>query len=50
MRDPDPGTSGSCYPDVSADGRWVAWVSGALGLVGNDLNDEEDIFFRGPYR
>jgi hypothetical protein len=44
-----PPGSGNCYPDISANGRWVAWVSGAVGLVPNDTNMVEDIFFRGPF-
>ena len=36
------GTSGD--PSISADGRFVAFSSAAMNLVGNDLNNKSDIF------
>jgi len=33
-------------PAISADGRWVAFWSGATNLVANDANGEDDIFLR----
>jgi Tol biopolymer transport system component len=44
-----PGTtepSGSRYPSISADGRFVAFSSNATNLVSNDTNDYEDTFVR----
>jgi len=35
---------GSGFPDVSADGRYVAFQSNASNLVANDTNGERDIF------
>ncbi|MEM7707251.1 MAG: calcium-binding protein [Pseudomonadota bacterium] len=32
-------------PEISGDGRYVAFVSNATNLVPNDLNDASDIFF-----
>ncbi len=36
--------SGSSYPSISADGRFVAFVSWASNLVAGDTNGREDIF------
>jgi Tol biopolymer transport system component len=38
--------SGSDHPSVSADGRYVAFSSGASNLVSGDSNGHEDIFVR----
>ena len=38
------GTSGSDYPTLSADGRFVAFQSLAANLVGGDTNAAQDIF------
>jgi Tol biopolymer transport system component len=46
----NPAANGNCYSDVSTDGHWVAWVSGAVSLVLDDTNGVDDIYFRGPYR
>jgi Tol biopolymer transport system component len=35
---------GSSRPSISADGRYVAFASGATNLVPGDTNDLEDIF------
>jgi hypothetical protein len=42
----EQGNSGSYSPDLSADGRFVAFVSGATNLVGGDANESTDIFVR----
>jgi len=34
----------SSSPAISADGRWVAFASGATNLVNNDVNDSDDVF------
>jgi len=39
-----PGSNTSRRPAISADGRYVAYVSCAFDLVPNDTNDENDIF------
>jgi Tol biopolymer transport system component len=39
-------TSGSSYPGISADGRYVAFVSHASNLVRGDTNAVEDAFVR----
>jgi len=39
-----PGNGNSLYPSLSADGRYVAFVSRAGNLVDNDTNDTVDIF------
>jgi Tol biopolymer transport system component len=36
--------AGSWAPDISGDGRWVAFVSAASNLVPNDRNGQPDIF------
>jgi len=36
----------SAYPSISADGRYVAFLSKASDLVANDTNDEWDVFVR----
>ena len=36
--------SGSYYPSISADGRFVTFASYASNLVPDDTNDEEDVF------
>jgi len=38
------GTMQSVYPDISADGRFIVYQSTAPDLVGNDLNNAEDVF------
>jgi Tol biopolymer transport system component len=40
------GDAESYLPSISADGRFVAFESGSTNLVGNDTNDETDIFLR----
>jgi len=37
-------TGASSYPSISADGRWVAFVSAASDLVAGDTNGVDDIF------
>ncbi|MDX6596108.1 MAG: TolB protein, partial [Solirubrobacterales bacterium] len=39
---------GSTGPSISDSGRLVAFYSGATNLVGNDTNNNDDIFVRGP--
>ena len=39
-----PGNGGSYSPSISADGRWVAFVSLASNLVADDTNEQADIF------
>jgi Tol biopolymer transport system component len=36
--------AGSWAPDISGDGRWVAFVSAASNLVPNDHNGQPDVF------
>jgi hypothetical protein len=45
-RAPDgtPGDSISQHPAISADGRWVVFVSSASNLVVGDDNGREDLF------
>ena len=38
------GNGDSLGPSISADGRYVAFVSSANNLVSNDINDADDIF------
>ena len=45
-----PGDSYSLLPALSADGRWVFWVSKATDLVLGDSNYANDVFGRGPMR
>jgi Tol biopolymer transport system component len=40
------GNSGSGYPSVSADGRYVAFVSAATNFVASDTNGRIDVFVR----
>lgn len=40
------GNAGSYGPDISADGRYVAWESGSDNLVPNDFNTWVDVFVR----
>ena len=40
------GNSSSVYPSISADGRYVAFQSGASNLVSGDTNAATDIFLR----
>ena len=40
----EEGNASSTWPDISADGRWVAFSSAASNLVPNDTNNAEDIF------
>ena len=42
--------SGSGDPSISADGRFVAFDSGATNLVAHDTNGTWDVFVRGPLR
>ncbi len=44
------GNGGSNDPDISADGRFVAFRSNASDLVANDTNNDNDIFRRGALR
>lgn len=39
---------GSLYGDISANGRWVAFESGATNLVRGDTNNAPDVFLHGP--
>ncbi|MEZ4589521.1 MAG: hypothetical protein R3D55_00030 [Chloroflexota bacterium] len=39
-----PGNGNSGFPTISADGRYIAFVSGASNLVANDANGTQDIF------
>ena len=41
---------GSSYPGISADGRWVTFVSSATNLVRGDTNNVEDAFVRDRHR
>ncbi|NIR01347.1 MAG: hypothetical protein GTN78_14305, partial [Gemmatimonadales bacterium] len=38
------GNHGSFAPAMSADGRWVAFLSGATNLVAGDTNGAQDVF------
>jgi len=40
------GNEGSFYPVLSADGRFVAFISNASNLVANDTNGKGDVFVR----
>jgi Tol biopolymer transport system component len=40
------GDSGSVFPSISADGRYVAFVSAASNLVPGDVNGLSDVFVR----
>jgi Tol biopolymer transport system component len=42
------GAGGSLGADISANGRWVAFESGATNLVPGDTNNAPDVFLRGP--
>jgi len=42
------GAGGSLGKDISANGRWVAFESGATNLVPRDTNNAPDVFLRGP--
>lgn len=50
------GSGTSCCPGISADGRWVAFYSGAHDIVPNDVNGRSDAFvydrtdLANPYR
>jgi hypothetical protein len=39
---------GSFVPAISADGRFVAFISEASNLVAGDTNDTVDVFVRDP--
>jgi Tol biopolymer transport system component len=39
---------GSLSAEISADGRWVAFESGASNLVPRDTNNAPDVFLHGP--
>lgn len=41
------GNAGSAYPALSADGRWVAFQSGASNLIASDTNATVDVFLHG---
>ncbi len=40
------GNGASLYSDLSADGRFVAFVSNSDNLVSKDINYSDDIFIR----
>jgi len=40
------GNGNSFRPSISADGRYVAFVSEATNLVGSDTNGATDVFMR----
>jgi hypothetical protein len=40
------GNGGGNWPSISGDGRFVAFESGAAGLVANDTNNASDVFLR----
>jgi len=42
----DSGNGGSGHPSLSANGRFVAFLSGASDLVANDTNGQDDVFVR----
>ena len=42
--------NGSSDPDISADGRFVAFRSNASDLVNHDTNNETDVIRRGSFR
>ncbi|MBF0185877.1 MAG: DUF4347 domain-containing protein, partial [Magnetococcales bacterium] len=42
----NPGNTFSNYPSVSADGRYVAFLSDSSNLVAGDANENSDIFLR----
>jgi len=42
----DQGDSGSEYPSISSDGRYVAFSSSATNLVTGDSNEDDDVFVR----
>ncbi len=42
----DCGNGGSVLPSISADGRFVAFLSHASNLVANDTNGQQDVFVR----
>lgn len=45
MSSDSDGPDGSSYaPVISADGRWIVFVSDATNLVGNDTNGQSDVF------
>jgi Tol biopolymer transport system component len=44
------GNSAGLSPSISADGRFVAFTSGATNLVPGDTNHARDVFRRGPLR
>jgi Tol biopolymer transport system component len=45
-QDGNPGDGPSSSPVLSADGRYVAFVSRSTNLVGGDTNNHSDVFFR----
>lgn len=38
------------HPDISGDGRYVAFASETSNLAPRDTNGAEDVFVRGPLR
>src|SRR5690606_31392716 len=42
----EQGDADSLLPAISADGRYVAFVSDATNLVGGDTNEDFDVFVR----
>jgi len=42
------GAGDSVLPGISADGRYVGFLSDAPNLVANDTNNVQDVFVRGP--
>ena len=42
----EPAENSSSAPSISADGRWVAFVSASSRLVANDTNQVADVFVR----
>jgi len=38
------GNGGSAFPSISADGRYIAFISDATNLVPGDTNDSRDVF------
>lgn len=45
-----PSDSDCSLPQVSSDGRWVAWATDSDLMVDGDTNGASDVFLRGPLR